>query len=241
MPTILVTGAASGSGAAFVEIYRSQPNTTVIAIDRLIITDIHENVIVHTLDLTDEKAITTFARQRCAAKLDLIVHSAGIRGLVPSLEAQHPNDVGACETLAGMDLETMTRTFQINTVATFALLRTLLPNLRQAEHPKVVVMSSRMGSLYNNAAPNPSAGAAYAYRASKAALNMIVRSFAMDVPDVAFVLCHPGRVETKLVKGKEEGAIEAEESVGGIVPLIERWDLSDSGKFYDRFGEVIQW
>lgn len=241
MPTILITGAANGLGAAFVEAYRIQPETKIIALDRLPITATHENVQSHTLDLTNEQAIINFAEQISTTKIGLIMHSAGIRGLVPALEDQHPNNVAACETLAAMDLETMTRTFQINTVGTFALLRALLPNLRLAEQPKVVIMSSRMGSLSNNSLPNASAGSAYAYRASKAALNMIVRSFAADVPEVTFVLCHPGRVETKLVRGREEGAIETEESVRGLMPLIERWDSNDSGKFYDRFGAAIDW
>jgi len=70
---------------------------------------------------------------------------------------------------------------------------------------------------------------------------MLVRSFAVDVPGVVFVLCHPGRVETGLVRGREEGAIEAEESVGGLVPLIEGWGVGDSGGFYDRFGGVVEW
>jgi glycerol-3-phosphate O-acyltransferase len=70
---------------------------------------------------------------------------------------------------------------------------------------------------------------------------MVVRSFAVDVPGVVWVLCHPGRVETGLVKGREEGAISAEESVEGMVKLIERWGERDSGGYYDRFGEVIPW
>lgn len=98
-----------------------------------------------------------------------------------------------------------------------------------------------MGSLAHNAAPAPSAGGAYAYRASKAALNMLVRSLAVDEPGVVWVLCHPGRVETGLVKGREEGAIEAGESVGGLVGLIEGWGAGESGRFFDRFGEVIEW
>jgi NAD(P)-dependent dehydrogenase (short-subunit alcohol dehydrogenase family) len=241
MPTILITGAANGLGAAFVKEYQSHPNTKILALDRFPIQDLRSNVDLYTLDLTNEKAILDFTSQISNEAIDLVIHSAGIRGLVPALEDQHPNDVAACETLTGMDLETIMRTFQINTVAPFALLRALLPNLRLAKQPKVIVMSSRMGSLSNNALPNAAAGSAYAYRASKAALNMIVRSFAVDVPEVVFVLCHPGRVETRLVRGKEEGAIEAGQSVKGIVPLIDRWGGSDSGKYYDRFGETIEW
>lgn len=247
MPTILITGAANGLGAAFVNHYQLQPNTKILALDRLPIQTIHPNVQTYTLDLTSEQAILIFTHQISSVPIDLVIHSAGIRGLVPALEDLHHNNVAACETLDVMDLETMTRTFQINTVATFALLRALLPNLHLSKHehasspPKVIVMSSRMGSLSNNALPNAAAGSAYAYRASKAALNMIVRSFAVDVPEVVFVLCHPGRVETRLVRGREEGAIEAGESVEGIVELIEGWGQTNSGRYYDRFGGVIEW
>ena len=235
MSTILITGAASGLGAAFVEAYAAQqPSTKILALDRTAIAPnpSRPNVQPYTLDLTDEKAVLDFAENISTQPISLIIHSAGIRGLVPALEDQHPNDVAACETLAGMDTETMMRTFQINTVATFSLIRALLPSLllcNDAEGqtkdppPKVIIMSSRMGSLTNNAHPNPSAGSAYAYRASKAALNTIVRSFAVDVPVVVFVPCHPGRVETGLVRGREEGAIEAAESVDGIVRLIDGW------------------
>ena len=250
MPTILITGAASGLGAAFVQSYTTQqPSTKILALDRTPRTPnpAHPNIHPYTLDLTDEKAVLAFAQAISTEPLNLIIHSAGIRGLVPALEDQHANDVAACETLAGMDIGTMMRTFQINAVATFSLIRALLPNLLLCDSgtvktpPKVIIMSSRMGSLSNNARPNPSAGSAYAYRASKAALNTIVRSFAVDVPGVVFVLCHPGRVETGLVRGREEGAIEAEESVGGILPLIEGWGREESGRFYDRFGDVIEW
>ena len=98
-----------------------------------------------------------------------------------------------------------------------------------------------MGSLANNAPGIRAAGSAYAYRSSKAALNAMVRSFAVDVPEVTWVMCHPGRVETKLVKWKEPDAISADESVEGLLPLIEGWSRNDSGNFYDRFGDTIPW
>jgi NAD(P)-dependent dehydrogenase (short-subunit alcohol dehydrogenase family) len=241
MPTILITGAANGLGASFVEAYHSRPSTKILAVDRLPIHSTHPNVYTHTLDLTNEPAVLAFANQISSLPIDLLIHSAGIRGLVPALELQHPNNVAACETLSVMTLSTLTSTFQTNTVATFSLLRALLPNLRLSHNPKVIIMSSRMGSLGNNSLPNAAAGSAYAYRASKAALNMLVRSLAVDVPEVVFVLCHPGRVETRLVRGREEGAIEAEESVRGIVRLVEGWGRRNSGGYYDRFGEVIEW
>ncbi|KAG9816852.1 NAD(P)-binding protein, partial [Aureobasidium melanogenum] len=167
---------------------------------------------------------------------DIFVHSVGIRGLVPAVENAQPDSVAAAETLDVMDLSTLMHTFQVNAAGTFLLIRALLPNLRRANAAKVVVMSSRMGSLGYN-----TTGSAYAYRASKAALNAMIKSFSIDVPGVVFVLCHPGRVESRLVKYKEEGAISAEESVLGLLPLVQAWDKNNSGRFYDRFGQPIVW
>ena len=150
--------------------------------------------------------------------------------------------VAAAETLEAMDYPTMMKTLEINTWGTFNVIRSFLSNLQLAavtqssSKPKVIILSSRMGSISAN-----TAGGGYAYRASKAALNAVVKSFVIDIPDVQFLMLHPGRVETGLVRGREEGAIEAAESVGGIVRLIEGWGKDSSGEFYDRFGKRIEW
>ena len=241
MRNVLVTGAANGLGAAFVEAYRIQPETRIITIDRSPIRNTFDNVQNFIVDVSSDESIESFAQKIKDRPIDLLIHSAGIRGLVPAVENEKPNDVAACETIAVMDAQTMTRAFEINATGTFLLLRALLPNLEKSCNPKVICMASRMGSIGNNQLPNKDAGSAYAYRASKAALNTIVRSFAVDFPGISFILCHPGRVETKLVRSREEGAIVVEECLSTLLPLIDQWDRKDSGKFYDRFGETIQW
>ena len=238
--TILVSGAANGLGAAFVEAYQKEGSTEVIAIDKAEITA-HDNVRSFAVDVTDEASIDHLAKELKGQPIDLVIHSAGIRGLVPHLENEQHGDVNACETLEAMDFATLLQAYTINSAGTFLLFRALLPSLQLASDPKVIVMSSRMGSLANNAPGVRAAGSAYAYRSSKAALNAMVRSFAVDVPEVTWVMCHPGRVETKLVKWKEPDAISADESVEGLLPLIEEWSRDDSGSFYDRFGATIPW
>lgn len=93
-----------------------------------------------------------------------------------------------------------------------------------------------MGSISSNAA-----GGSYAYRASKAALNAVIKSLAIDVPEVVLLAMHPGRVETNLVGWKEEGAISAEESLVTCVRVIESVGCEGSGGLVDRFGERIAW
>lgn len=241
---VLITGACSGLGFTFLKKYALDTSLNIIATDRnplppdLLDVD-RQGISWFTVDLTSEEDVHRFADRFDGdeSSLDMVIHCAGIRGLVDEVEKEHPDNVAACETLEAMNLETLMKTFHVNAAGTFLLLRALVPSLRRSRFdPKVVVMSSRMGSVGHN-----TTGGAYAYRASKAALNSMIRSLSVDVPEVSFILCHPGRVETKLVRYREEGAISADECVLGLLPLIEKWGKKDSGHFYDRFGDPIEW
>lgn len=254
--TVLITGAASGIGRSFALHYLQQPSTNVIAVDRNSI-DIPESSEGQKLqklhvDMASAESVRSMVSQMQSTKIDLVIHSAGIRGLVPEIETKFPDDVAAAETFQSMNEETMMRTFQINTVGTFVLLQELsrlfignngTARARQdgasqsSARTKVVIMTSRMGSISYNA----TAGGAYAYRASKAALNAVVKSMSIDLPHMTFALVHPGRVETGLTKCREEGAIEVDESVADMLKLIETMNPKDSGRFVDRFGKDIGW
>lgn len=196
-----------------------------------------------------------------AAPFTLVIHCAGIRGLAqtpshadPAAAAANPS---ARETIAAMDAATMRRAYESNTVATFSLIKALLPSIRggntsPSRRPKIVIMASRMGSI----TLNTSLGGAYAYRASKAALNAVVRSLRLDVPEAVFALVHPGRVETTVglacglqeeeegERGKVVGVAEVVRDVLELIPRLgvegEAWGL-ESGCFVDRWGEGIPW
>ncbi|KAJ4414808.1 hypothetical protein N0V82_007723 [Gnomoniopsis sp. IMI 355080] len=258
-PTIIITGASSGLGRAFFEHFANSLTSPwrVVGIDKQLWKDdagTEHSTYYHQGKpaLNIELDVTRSANELRKALLleinendpiPLVIHCAGIRGLVPKVPILNSDGVASAETLEVMDPATLMRTYEINVVGTFNILSALLPNLRLAAkaelNPRVVVMSSRMGSIAAN-----KAGGGYAYRASKAALNAVLKSMSIDVPDVFFAMVHPGRVETGLVSVKEDGAISVEESLGDVMPLIERFGVDEkfsSACFLDRYGEVLAW
>lgn len=266
IPTILITGAFSGLGRAFFEHFATasraesshdaSPSFRVIGIDRQPWADKHgnpqpshahgPNSAYVQADITQPPhELEALVRRWIGGEdtpLTLVIHSAGVRGLVPSLPIRKSDDVAAAETLGVMDATTMMGTYEVNVVGALNVVTAVLPSLRVAAarglRPKVVVMSSRMGSVGAN-----QTGGGYAYRASKAALNAVVRSMSIDVPEVCFALMHPGRVETGLVSIKEDGAMTCEESLRTMLPVLDRLGEGHlrSGCFVDRFGVEIPW
>lgn len=276
---MLITGAASGLGRAFVghyirTLWEGGADARIYALDiqqpELGFRDHSQNgalldwiqthvVMLEGYDLTNSKHIKDLTAVLGDVELELIVHCAGIRGLVRhGQNVENYGDVRRSEDLNAMDAETMRKAFDVNVLGTFELLRACVPALKQKTQvrngaydstasddtgkrtvPKVIVMGSRMGSIGHNHPDSPNAGAAYAYRASKAAVNAVVRSLAVDVPEVIWTVVHPGRVETGLVQVKEDNAMPADESIRDMVRLIETLKMEDSGRFVDRFGKDI--
>lgn len=255
--TVLITGAASGIGLGFVKHYLNDSRACVLACD---INDIPPEIpgpgrlSTYKTDFGSEYSIQDTVKSIVRSlksgglsnedlKVNLVIHSAGIRGLVSEVVNSKPDDVAAAETLQVMNSETMERTYRINTIGTFVLMQALAneglfyeATEGNESFTQVVIMTSRMGSISYN-----TMGAGYAYRASKAALNALVRSFTIDLPHVMFALVHPGRVETGLTKCREEGAIEVEESINDMLESMKTLKLEDSGKYCDRFGKSIGW
>ena len=241
MPTIAISGAGSGIGHTFLTHYAKDSSNTIHAIDVSWSEEIKDDkapakIHRHTVNSSDTSSINSLKKTIGDSPIDLFIHSAAIRGLNPDIQKQE-SDPAKAETLDVTDVEIFKQTLIVNTLGTFMLIRALLANLKSSSQqpPKVVVMGSGMGSIENNK------GGAYAYGSSKAGLNYVVKSFAGDVPEIAFGIVHPGKVESRMTHVREDGAIDAEDAIEMMLPLIDGLTKEKTGMFVTREGKPIPW
>ena len=168
------------------------------------------------LDLADPAAIVRFAKGLGDLPIDLLINNAAIAG-----------DRGG---LATLEPEAFLEVIRVNTLAPLLLVRALLPNLKGM----VVNISSRSGSL----AEGRSDEGDYAYKCSKAALNMAGVKLA-DETGLTVLALHPGWAQTDM--GGPDADVPVGESVAGMLKIILAAGAEDSRTFRAYDGAVVAW
>jgi NAD(P)-dependent dehydrogenase (short-subunit alcohol dehydrogenase family) len=130
--------------------------------------------------------------------------------------------------------EDFLETYHVNCVAPYMISKALLPALKKAPSPKLVQITSKMGSIADN-----TSGGSYSYRSSKAALNMINKNFSIENEWLTAIVVHPGWVQTEM--GGVGAPTPVTESAQGIWHLIHKAKSADSGEFFDYQGEAVPW
>jgi NAD(P)-dependent dehydrogenase (short-subunit alcohol dehydrogenase family) len=170
-------------------------------------------------DVAREESVRAFAAQ-VSGPLDVLVNNAGVRS--------RPDELDELDAAAQM--------LEVNALGALRVTRALLPLLRRAPHAKVANVSSGLGSIADN-----TSGGAYGYRMSKAALNMATRSLAQDLAadGIVAVALSPGWVQTDM--GGASAPTPVAESAAGLLQVIDRLTLQESGGFLDFRGERLAW
>jgi NAD(P)-dependent dehydrogenase (short-subunit alcohol dehydrogenase family) len=154
MPTILISGAGSGIGNTFLQHYAKDSANTIHALDVTWSEEVkaHEapaNITTHTVNSASEESLYELAKELNGVPIDLFIHCAAVRGLNP--EVQKKDDTPShAELLDVVDADIFKQTLTVNTLGTFLIIRTVLPNMKAAKNGKVIVMGSGMGSIANN-------------------------------------------------------------------------------------------
>jgi NAD(P)-dependent dehydrogenase (short-subunit alcohol dehydrogenase family) len=226
----VITGAGRGIGLEFVHQLLRRGDTVDAGVrsregaERLrpLTREVGHRLRIHALDVGDEASIRAFAADVCAGPVDVLINNAGVSGQWCAFKDVDYGDVA--------------RTFAINALGPLRVTSALLPALRRGAARKVAHVSSRMGSLTDN-----TEGGAYAYRMSKAALNMGVRSLSQDLRGEGFVTValHPGWVQTDM--GGPGAPLPTPDSVRGMLRVIDGMGPEHSGRFYDHQGGEVAW
>ncbi len=227
MKRILITGANRGIGLELVRQYLQHEEVTVIAACRHPerATALHgldnqytyaERLHIVQLDVTDAGSIAHAAETagQHVDELDLLINNAAI------------NPKTGIQDLDRISAEEMLNILHVNTVAPVMVTRAFVHLLRRGERPMVVNMSSMMGSIANKRS-----GGYYGYCTSKAGLNMVTRTLAVDlrVDGIICVAVNPGWVQTDM--GGAGAHLSAQEAVAGMLHLFDGLTLDDSGGF----------
>lgn len=174
-------------------------------------------------DLTDEAGIAAAAERIGAPSLTIVatgmLHDAD-RGIQPE------------KTLRAIDGDAMARAFALNAVGPALIAKHVLPRLPRNRRAVFAVLSARVGSIGDNRL-----GGWHSYRASKAALNMLVRNFALELarthPQAVVVALHPGTVSTPLSRPfAREGLFTPDKSAGHLLRVIDGLTGADSGGLF---------
>jgi NAD(P)-dependent dehydrogenase (short-subunit alcohol dehydrogenase family) len=227
MPTCLITGANRGIGLEFARQYAAE-GWKVIATCRRpaeaeALNALEGEIEVHPLDVTDFARIEELAKKLKGEPIDLLINNAGIYGprVVP---------------YASVDYAAWAEVLRVDTMAPLKISAVFSEHVAKSKLKRIVAITSNMGSIADN-----TSGGSYIYRSSKAALNAVMKSLAVDLrpKQIIVAVFHPGWVRTDM--GGPGAKIEAFESVAGIRDVIGRLTLEDSGRFINYDGTDLAW
>lgn len=223
--TVLITGANRGIGLEYARVFADKGYEVIgtarkpeLASQLRAVTD-H----VEQLDVADGASVEALAKRLDGRPIDILINNAGMFDRA---------DV----RLEKVDFDNLERIFAVNAFGPLRVTQALMANLRAGQAKRIINMSSHLGSIENS-----TTGQWYGYRASKTALNQFNKILSAELKLEGFVcvVLHPGWVQTDM--GGSAATYTTEESVAGMVNVIEGLDADDNGRFYDFEGKAIAW
>lgn len=234
MSTVLVTGANRGLGLEFARQY-SEAGWVVHACCRSASPELeavaaaHPDTQIHSLDVADHSAVEALAAELAGQAVDVLINNAGIYGAVSFADGGVEH-----QAFGNTDYADWERVLRVNLLGPMKMIESFIDNVAASEQKKIVSLSSMLGSMGLN-----DIGGMYAYRTSKAALNMLMHSLAIDLAGrgVSAVAVHPGWARTEM--GGPDAEVDPADGVAGLIRVIEGLTPVDTGKLIGYDGSVL--
>lgn len=238
MPSVLITGANRGLGLGLLNLYANE-GWRVFACTRdpakaKNLTDLAAKsggkVTVHKLDVEDHASIDAAAKDLKGQPIDVLINVAGYYG--PKIVSEP----GGLQEFGQSDYNDWDKIYRINVMGPMKVAEAFISNVEASTQKKIVTLSSVIGSIGGN-----DMGKMYPYRASKAAINAVMKSMALDLAPKGIIAIpiHPGWVRTDM--GGPTADIDVETSVTGMKNVIAGLKPADAGKFMVYDGSTLPW
>ncbi len=222
-----IFGSSGGIGNALVELLAARDDVAQVHALARGPQATPSKVRAHRFDLIDETTIAE-ACAAIAAPLDLVIVATG--------RLIRDNGDGPEKSARAITADALAEMFAINAIGPALIAKHCLPLLRKTGKPTFAAVSAKVGSIADNRL-----GGWHSYRASKAALNMLVRNFAIELartnPAAIAVTLHPGTVDTPLSRPFQRGVpadklFTANQSAAHLLGVIDTLSSTDSGKLF---------
>jgi len=234
MANIVITGANRGIGLALVKNYLASGDH-VHALCRhpeqaqelaKLAASSAGQLTLHPVDMANGASIDAVGQMLGDTPVDVLLNVAGIIG--------GRTDSLANTTFTDDDFDDWRNAFEVMTIGPFRLTQVLLPNLLAAKGKVMTVSTQIAASTWDR-------GGMYAYGATKAAVNRLMLSVAIDLKaqGISVAMIHPGYVQTDM--GGPNAEITPQESAAGIKAVVEKLNLETSGSFFKWNGELHPW
>jgi NAD(P)-dependent dehydrogenase (short-subunit alcohol dehydrogenase family) len=229
--TVLVSGANRGLGLEFVRQYAADgwqvyaacraPNDAKELQELAAASGGRMHLLA--FDVTDTTSVRSAAGALGGEAIDILVNNAGVGG---------PRN----ERLGRLDYAAWERVLDVNTLGPMRVTEAFVDNVAKSREKKVVTITSGMGSIADN-----TSGGSYAYRTSKAAVNMAVKSLSLDLAPrgIVCIVMSPGWVRTDM--GGPRGTLSPAESIHAMRGVIAGLKPGDTGKFFNYNGKSYPW
>lgn len=243
----LVVGASQGIGLECVrQLLNQHPNGRVFATYRGtpspelsgLAEQFTDRLVLLAMDVTDEAQIAACMThlQEHTQRLHLALYCVGVL---------HDGDMQPEKSLQHIQADRLLRYFQVNSIGAVLLAKYLVPLLKHGDRSVLATISAKVGSIGDN-----ELGGWYGYRASKAALNMFMRTTAIELrrksPHTLVVMLHPGTTNTRLSQPFQrnvpaEKLFSVERTVAQLLKVIDALQPDDSGQFFSWDGNRLPW
>jgi len=234
---VAVIGASGGIGQAFVQHFvNSEKVEKVYCFSRSKTENNSDKIVTHAIDFLDENSVERAANSiPDNLKLDIIIVATGLL---------HDGDTQPEKSLKDLNFKKFEDVFAVNTYGPALVMKHFLPRIHKEQKSVFAALSARVGSISDNGI-----GGWYAYRASKAALNMLIKNASIEIgrryKHASIIGLHPGTVDTGLSEPFQghvpnNKLFTPDYSTKKMLEVVDQIDVSHTGKIFDYAGEEVK-